>query len=100
MFALFVLALPLIILIVVIVILSILKNAIIKRNRAQSWGGKRIERSSSNKIIGGVCGGLGQFLDIDPTILRCIWALAILFAGLGLPIYLMCWIAIPKENCY
>lgn len=98
MFALIALAWPLIILIVCITILSILKNAIVRRNYAQKWNGKKIERSRSTKLIGGVCGGLGQFFDIDPTIIRCIWALAIIFAGAGLIPYLICWFVIPKET--
>ena len=59
---------------------------------------KRIYRSE-NKIIGGVCGGLGEYLDIDPVIIRLIWAVAV-FASMGvaLLIYLVSWLIIPMRH--
>ena len=59
---------------------------------------KRLYKSDSNKVIGGVCGGLGEYLGVDPTILRII-AVALIFAhGAGLLIYLIAWICIPKRK--
>ncbi len=52
-------------------------------------------RSSTDKKIGGVCGGLADYFDLDPTIIRIVWLLAILFAGTGLIAYAVLWIALP-----
>lgn len=58
---------------------------------------KRLYRSSSNKVLAGVCGGLGDYFDIDPTLLRLITVIAtVASAGLGLPAYLLAWIIIPQ----
>ncbi len=42
---------------------------------------KRLRRSTSNKIIGGLCGGLGDYFNIDPTIIRLVWVLATFWVG-------------------
>ncbi len=58
---------------------------------------KRIYRSRKEKILGGVCGGIGEYLDIDPVIIRLI-AIILFFAyGSGILIYLCAWILIPLE---
>lgn len=44
--------------------------------REMSYMGNRIYRSNSDKILGGVCAGLAEYLDIDPTIIRIIWAVS------------------------
>ncbi len=64
-------------------------------NAAQYGGKKRLVRSSTDKKIGGVCGGLADYFDLDPTIIRIVWLLAILFAGTGLIAYAVLWIALP-----
>jgi phage shock protein C len=56
---------------------------------------KRLMRSSRDKKIAGVCGGLADYFDLDPTIVRVVWLLAIFFAGTGVLIYLILWIALP-----
>ncbi|MFA6351558.1 MAG: PspC domain-containing protein [Bacteroidales bacterium] len=56
---------------------------------------RRIHRSNSNKVIAGVCGGLGEYFNIDPVIVRVIWAISILALGIGLLLYLVCWILFP-----
>ncbi len=62
---------------------------------AQYGGKKRLVRSSTDKKIGGVCGGLADYFDLDPTMIRIVWLLAILFAGTGLIAYAVLWIALP-----
>ena len=42
---------------------------------------KRLRRSASNKIIGGLCGGLGDYFNIDPTIIRLVWVVATFWIG-------------------
>ena len=56
---------------------------------------KRLVRSSTDKKIAGVCGGLAYYFDLDPTLIRVLWLLAVLCAGTGLLAYLILWIALP-----
>ena len=58
---------------------------------------KKLYRSLTNKKIAGVCGGLANYLNIDPTIVRLIWALVVLCAGAGLLAYIVCALVIPEE---
>jgi len=60
---------------------------------------KRLERSRTQKWLGGVCGGLGKFFGMDPTIWRLIFLLGTLF-GLGsfILIYVIMWIVVPIEQ--
>jgi len=55
---------------------------------------KRLYRSRSNRWIAGVCGGLGEYLNIDPIIVRI---LAIIIPGFGWIAYLICALLIPSE---
>jgi phage shock protein PspC (stress-responsive transcriptional regulator) len=52
-------------------------------------------RSSRDKKIGGVCAGLADYFDLDPTLVRIVWLLAVFFAGTGLLVYVILWIALP-----
>jgi phage shock protein PspC (stress-responsive transcriptional regulator) len=56
---------------------------------------KRLTRSTTNKKIAGVCGGLAEYFDLDPTLVRVVWLLLVLFAGTGVLAYLILWIALP-----
>jgi phage shock protein PspC (stress-responsive transcriptional regulator) len=56
----------------------------------------RLVKSSDKKIFG-VCGGLGNYFDIDPTVIRIIFLVAFLFLGSGLLLYLVLAIAMPSE---
>ena len=59
---------------------------------------KKLYRSKKNKIIGGVCGGIAEYLDIDPTLVRLIWVLGSLLWGAGIILYLIAWIIIPLKK--
>ena len=59
---------------------------------------KRLYRSRKKKVIAGICGGLGDHLDIDPVILRIIFVLITVFHGIGILIYIIMWIIIPEES--
>jgi len=50
---------------------------------------------SSDKKIAGVCAGFAEYFDIDPTLVRIIWLVAVLCAGVGLLAYLICWAIMP-----
>ena len=57
---------------------------------------KKLYRDTSNEMIAGVCSGIAEYLNIDPTIIRLIWAAAIL-SGFGLFAYLAAAIIIPEK---
>jgi len=57
---------------------------------------KKLKRSS-NTMIGGVAAGVAEYLDLDPTLVRVIWAVSVLFAGFGFWAYIICWLIMPKE---
>ncbi|MBN1145488.1 MAG: PspC domain-containing protein, partial [Bacteroidales bacterium] len=56
---------------------------------------RRLYRDPDNRVLGGVCGGLGAYLDVDPVIIRVILAVLFLAAGFGLLIYIIMWIVVP-----
>lgn len=60
---------------------------------------KRLYRSNTNKIFAGICGGLGEYFNIDPTILRIIWLLVVIFTGIvpGLVAYILAIFIIPRR---
>jgi len=58
---------------------------------------KRLYRSRDDRVLAGVCSGLGKYLDVDPVIIRLIWAATILLAGAGIFLYIIAWIIIPEE---
>jgi len=58
----------------------------------------RLYRSQKNTVIGGVCGGLGEYLNTDPILFRVLFAVAFLVGGTGLLAYIILWIVIPIEE--
>lgn len=60
---------------------------------------KRLYRSRDNRMLAGVCGGIGEYLNTDPTVIRIIFViLAILGVGFGgLVLYLALWLIVPEE---
>lgn len=59
---------------------------------------KRLYRSSKDKILGGVCAGVADYFDVDPTIVRLIWVLLTLAWGAGLLLYIIAWIIVPEKK--
>lgn len=59
---------------------------------------KRLYRSRKNRVLAGVCGGLGEYFNIDPVIIRLIWAVLVLVWGVGILAYLLAWLIIPLEK--
>ena len=57
---------------------------------------KKLYRSITNKMICGVCGGIGEYFDIDPTIIRLLWAV-LACSGTGIVVYLIAAIIIPLD---
>jgi len=59
---------------------------------------KRIYRSKKSRIIGGVCRGIGEYLEVDPVLIRLIWVVGALMWGAGILAYLVAWIIIPEKK--
>jgi phage shock protein C len=60
--------------------------------------GKKLYRDTSERMLAGVCGGLAEFLRIDPSIVRVLWALATLASvGVGVIVYVIMWILVPER---
>ena len=58
---------------------------------------KRLTRSSSNKVLCGVCGGVGEYLGLDPTVVRLLFILFCFMGGGGILAYLIMAIVMPDE---
>ena len=59
---------------------------------------KRLYRSKKERVIAGVCGGIAEYVDTDPTLIRLLWAvITIASMGFGLILYLIAWIIIPER---
>ncbi|MBO7276137.1 MAG: PspC domain-containing protein [Clostridia bacterium] len=59
---------------------------------------KKLYRSQTNKKLAGVCGGLAEYLNIDPTIVRLLWVLVTLFVGCGILAYIIALIVMPQQS--
>lgn len=58
----------------------------------------RLTRSTTESMIAGVAGGLGEYFNIDPVIVRLIFVLVTLTSGLGIPVYIVLWMIMPKSS--
>ncbi|GAP21758.1 PspC domain-containing protein [Leptolinea tardivitalis] len=58
---------------------------------------KKLYRSIKNKMLGGVAAGLGEYLNIDPTLVRLGFIALALLGGPGIVIYLIMWVVVPEE---
>ncbi|KKP65334.1 MAG: Phage shock protein C, PspC [candidate division WS6 bacterium GW2011_GWE1_34_7] len=59
---------------------------------------KKLYRSETDKMIGGVCGGIAEYFGIDSTIVRLLFALIVISAGTGLVLYIILWIIVPTKS--
>lgn len=59
---------------------------------------KKLTRSTTDAKLAGVCAGFAKYFDVDPTIVRIIWAALVVVCGIGLLAYLICWLVMPKEQ--
>lgn len=59
---------------------------------------KRLYRIEEGKKLAGVCGGLAEYFEIDPTLVRLGWALVSLFAGTGIVAYVVAAIVMPARS--
>ena len=59
---------------------------------------RRLTRSTTNRRIAGVCGGIAKYLNVDPTVVRIIFLVALICGSLGFWAYLIVWIAAREDN--
>ncbi len=61
---------------------------------------KRLTRSSNDRMLAGICSGIANYMAVDPTVVRLVFALATFFTVVfpGVLIYLIMWIVVPKER--
>lgn len=57
---------------------------------------KRLTRDVKNKKIAGVCAGIANYFDLDPTLVRVIWILLVCAAGTGVLAYFIAWAVMPE----
>lgn len=58
---------------------------------------KKLYRSRKDRMLGGVSGGLAEYFDIDPTLVRVLFVLSLIFGGMGFIAYIILWIIVPEE---
>ncbi len=58
----------------------------------------QLYRSETNRVVGGVAGGIGEYASIDPTIIRFVFVLLTIFGGSGILLYLVMWIVVPTAS--
>ena len=58
----------------------------------------KLYRSKTNRKLAGVCGGLGEYFDIDPVIVRIAWIIFTLMGGAGVLAYIIGWLVIPDQS--
>lgn len=66
-------------------------------SKQRKGGIKRLYRSGRDKVLGGVCGGIGEYLNVDPVLIRLIWVVGALLWGAGIVLYIIAWIIIPRN---
>ena len=58
---------------------------------------KRLYRSRKDRVLFGVCGGIAEYFNIDPTIIRLVWVIMTLIYGVGILLYIILTLIVPKE---
>lgn len=61
----------------------------------QPLGSRKLHRSANNRMLGGVCGGIAETYNLDPTLVRLIFVALTLLGFSGILLYIICWIVIP-----
>jgi len=59
---------------------------------------KRLYRSKKDRVIAGICGGIAEYSNVDPTIIRLLWVVGTFLWGAGLLAYILAWIIIPEKK--
>lgn len=69
-----------------------------KEKTSKASQAKRLYRSEKDRMIGGVCGGLGEYFQVDSSLFRLLFVVITLFGGAGILLYLVLWIILPRES--
>ncbi len=59
---------------------------------------KKLYRSERERMIAGVCGGLSEYFDVDPVVVRLLWVIVTCFVGSGILLYILACIIMPNES--
>ena len=73
------------------------RKAKTKRRTSRRAAVKRLYRSGRDKILGGVCGGIAEYFNVDPVIIRLLWVILSLMYGVGIVAYLVAWFIVPRN---
>lgn len=63
-------------------------------------GRRKLMRSRTDRKIAGVCAGFAEYFDLDVTVIRVVWLIAVVCGGTGLLAYIIAWIVMPEEPAY
>lgn len=66
--------------------------------KAKNSSVKRLTRSKSDRMLGGVCSGLARYFGLDAVLVRVIFAIAFFGAGVGFLPYILLWVIMPEED--
>lgn len=61
-------------------------------------GEKRLYRSNNNKVLLGICGGIGEYLNVDPVVIRLLWVIFCCMGGSGVLAYIVAAVIIPYQQ--
>ncbi len=61
-------------------------------------GEKRLYRSNTNKVLLGICGGIGEYLNVDPVVVRLLWVIFCCMGGSGIVAYIVAAIIVPYQQ--
>ena len=61
---------------------------------------KKLTRSTSDRWVAGICGGIGEYFEIDPNVIRVLWVIITVLTGFvaGIIIYILLWIILPEQG--
>ncbi|KUK59788.1 MAG: Phage shock protein C, PspC [Methanoculleus marisnigri] len=61
---------------------------------------KKLTRSTSDRWVAGICGGIGEYFEIDPNVIRVVWVIVTVLTGFlpGIIIYILLWIILPEQG--
>lgn len=62
------------------------------------YGTPPLERATHGRMLAGVAAGAARYLGVDPTLVRILFAVLVVVGGIGIPLYLACWLLIPEEG--
>ena len=80
------------------IIMDIWKKKLFLQEREDNIMDKRLYKSDVNRTIAGVCGGIGEYFNIDPTLIRLAWIIFCFAGGSGILAYIIAAIVIPSRS--